>query len=243
MENERIKEIEEAIADLKDRWPPHSVPPSMWQQLEELEEKLEEAKRTNKRDGIFDTGRAHKLDEQSRIKELRLHELLTDLAGVMKGSTCVDFGSGTGTFALPMLELVGNEGKVYAVDNSDVMLGHIREKNPPPNLITIHSDVRQTGLDDSIADVCLLALILHEVNQPADVINEASRLLKSEGRLVIIEWKAEIDSPGPSRKKRLSREQIEELLSQAGLALTSYSDWTRNFYAAAGKKQPVKERK
>ena len=45
MDTKRIKEIEEEIADLKARWPAHSVPPSMWQQLEELEEKLEQAKR------------------------------------------------------------------------------------------------------------------------------------------------------------------------------------------------------
>ena len=44
MENDRIKEIEEAIADLKARWPAHSVKPEMLQQLEELEEKLEQAK-------------------------------------------------------------------------------------------------------------------------------------------------------------------------------------------------------
>ncbi|MBN2240315.1 MAG: hypothetical protein JW712_11130 [Dehalococcoidales bacterium] len=44
MNNERIKEIEEAIADLKARWPPHSVPPKMWQELEELEDELERAK-------------------------------------------------------------------------------------------------------------------------------------------------------------------------------------------------------
>ncbi|MFC1900872.1 histidine kinase [Chloroflexota bacterium] len=44
MKNERIKEIEEEIADLKARWPAHSVPPSMWMKLEELEEKLEQAK-------------------------------------------------------------------------------------------------------------------------------------------------------------------------------------------------------
>jgi len=41
---ETVREIEEKIADLKARWPAHSVPPSMWQQLEELEEQLEEAK-------------------------------------------------------------------------------------------------------------------------------------------------------------------------------------------------------
>jgi hypothetical protein len=44
MDKEKVREIEEKIADLKARWPAHSVPLSMWQQLEELEEQLEEAK-------------------------------------------------------------------------------------------------------------------------------------------------------------------------------------------------------
>jgi thioredoxin 1 len=46
---DRIKEIEDKIADLKARWPAHSVPPLMWQQLEELEEELERAKKAEKR--------------------------------------------------------------------------------------------------------------------------------------------------------------------------------------------------
>lgn len=45
MTDNKVKEIEDKIADLKARWPAHSVPPSMWQQLEELEEQLEEVKR------------------------------------------------------------------------------------------------------------------------------------------------------------------------------------------------------
>ncbi|MFC1964693.1 histidine kinase [Chloroflexota bacterium] len=49
MSKDRIKEIEEKIADLKARWPAHSVPPSMWQQLEELEDELEKAKEAEKR--------------------------------------------------------------------------------------------------------------------------------------------------------------------------------------------------
>ncbi len=43
MSDEKIREIEEKIADLKARWPAHSVPPSMWMQLEELEDELEAA--------------------------------------------------------------------------------------------------------------------------------------------------------------------------------------------------------
>ena len=49
MSTDRIKEIEEKIADLKARWPAHSVPPSMWHKLEELEDELEQAKEAAKK--------------------------------------------------------------------------------------------------------------------------------------------------------------------------------------------------
>jgi len=49
MSTDRIKELEEKIADSKARWPAHSVPPSMWQQLEELEDELEKAREAEKR--------------------------------------------------------------------------------------------------------------------------------------------------------------------------------------------------
>ena len=44
MVDESVAAIEASIADLKARWPAHSVPPHMWQELEDLEEKLERAK-------------------------------------------------------------------------------------------------------------------------------------------------------------------------------------------------------
>jgi hypothetical protein len=50
MSKETVREIEDKIADLKARWPAHSVPPLMWQQLEELEDELEKAKEAEKRD-------------------------------------------------------------------------------------------------------------------------------------------------------------------------------------------------
>jgi hypothetical protein len=39
-ETDRIKELEKQIEELKSRWPAHSVPPTMLQQLDELEEEL-----------------------------------------------------------------------------------------------------------------------------------------------------------------------------------------------------------
>ncbi|RLC71413.1 MAG: histidine kinase [Chloroflexi bacterium] len=48
MSAERVRELEEKIAEFKRRIPPHSVPPAMLQELEELEEQLEKAKETGK---------------------------------------------------------------------------------------------------------------------------------------------------------------------------------------------------
>jgi hypothetical protein len=39
---DRIGELKQEISELKARWPAHSVPPSMLQQLEDLEEELKQ---------------------------------------------------------------------------------------------------------------------------------------------------------------------------------------------------------
>jgi len=49
MSTDRIKEIEDKITDLKALWTAHTVHPSMWQKLEELEDELEKAREAEKR--------------------------------------------------------------------------------------------------------------------------------------------------------------------------------------------------
>lgn len=185
----------------------------------------------------FDVKQAAKLDSEGRLKDLRLDEFVKDVARVTDGMVCIDFGSGTGTFALPLAQYAGNSGKVYAVDNNAEMLGHIRAKNPPPNLVLVQRDVAQTELDDQIADLCLSAFILHEVRQPDNLVAEAFRLLKPQGRLLVVEWKAELESPGPPKSRRITREQIEQLFGRAGLSLVEYLDWSINHYVAIGSKR------
>jgi ubiquinone/menaquinone biosynthesis C-methylase UbiE len=185
-------------------------------------------------DGCFNVKDAAKLDGEGRLKELKPYDLLREVAGISDGMVCIDFGSGTGTFALPLAELVGNQGKVYAVDRSAEMHVHIQAKNPPPNLVLVESDVIQTGLDSQIADVCLLAFILHEVKQPSILMSEAVRLLKPGGKAVVVEWRADSVLRGPPQSKRITRTQIEEIIKQAGLSLLEYHDWSINHYIAIG---------
>jgi len=43
-----VREIEEKIAELERRMPPHSMPPAMLEELDKLEEQLERARQAEK---------------------------------------------------------------------------------------------------------------------------------------------------------------------------------------------------
>lgn len=45
MSNDSIEDLEKRLAQLKEQWPAHSVPAAMLEQLDELEERLERARR------------------------------------------------------------------------------------------------------------------------------------------------------------------------------------------------------
>lgn len=190
-------------------------------------------------EGHFDTRRAGLLDGEGRLNELRPQQLLRDVAGIAPGMTCVDLGCGTGTFSLPAAALAGETGTVYAVDDSAEMLDHLRARRPPSNLKLVHSDAGQTGLADEISDVCILAFILHEVNEASRLVAEAFRLLRPGGMVVAVEWRSELDSPGPPRKIRLSKVRIEQLLREAGFSSLEYAIWSPNHYWAKACKPMV----
>lgn len=190
-------------------------------------------------EGHFDTRRAGLLDGEGRLNELRPQQLLRDVAGIAPGMTCVDPGCGTGTFSLPAAALAGETGTVYAVDDSAEMLDHLRARRPPSNLKLVHSDAGQTGLADEISDVCILAFILHEVNEASRLVAEAFRLLRPGGMVMAVEWRSELDSPGPPRKIRLSKVRIEQLLREAGFSSLEYAIWSPNHYWAKACKPMV----
>ncbi len=175
----------------------------------------------------FDTTKAARLDNEGRIKELRIQELLRDVGKIKGGTVAVDLGAGTGAFALRLAPLLGTKGKVYAVDDSADMLGILKSRNPPPNLVPVKADFTNTGLESGIASFCLAAFILHETKEKQKLLDEAYRLLKPGGRLLALEWRAEFDSPGPPQKIRITPEQMEALFSLSCFTEFESGNWTR----------------
>ena len=187
-------------------------------------------------DTHFDISKAARLDNEGRIKELRIPDLLREIGKIKGGTIAVDLGAGTGTFALRLAPLLGTKGKVYAVDDNDDMLGILKSRTPPPNLNWVKADFTATGLDSGIADFCLAAFVLHETKKPQQLLNEAYRLLRPGGRLLAVEWRAEFDSPGPPQKIRITPEKMEAMFQAAGFKSFNSANWTEKHYYGLGVK-------
>jgi len=104
---------------------------------------------------------------------------------IKPGFRVLDYGCGPGGYLLPLAELVGNSGKIYALDIHPSAIHSVQNiiaKNKLTNVDTILSDCK-TGLPDNSIDVVLLYDTFHDLNNPDQILRELHRILKQEGIL------------------------------------------------------------
>lgn len=108
-------------------------------------------------------------------------------AGVAPGMKILDFGCGPGGFSVAAAGLVGSRGEVYAVDIHPLALQSIERARKRLNLTNLHPlHSSKTGdLQDQTIDRMLLYDILHDVEDPQEVLRELYRLLRPDGLISI----------------------------------------------------------
>lgn len=105
-----------------------------------------------------------------------------------------DFGSGSGYFVLAAAKKVGKEGKVYAIDILEPPLEAILSRAKLlglTNVETVRSDLERpegSTLKAHSVNLVLVANILFEVEDENALIEEAGRILKKGGELLVVEW-------------------------------------------------------
>lgn len=105
--------------------------------------------------------------------------------GIRPGSRVLDFGCGPGAYIIGTARLVGQSGKIYALDIHPLAIKKVQEiaaKMRLHNVETILSD-GETALPDNSVDVVLLYDIFHDLSEPEVVLTELHRVLKSDGIL------------------------------------------------------------
>ncbi len=138
---------------------------------------------------------------------------IVQLFGLKNGDYVADFGSGHGYFIGPIAKSILPEGKVFAIDIQKDMLDVARAKSKLenlPNVECIWSDlenIQGSKLKDDFVDFVLITNVLHQSDKKENIIKEAQRVLRSNGRLAIIEWEIgeEHSNFGPPVERRIDK--------------------------------------
>ena len=100
--------------------------------------------------------------------------------GIKPGFSILDYGCGPGSYTIVAARLVGESGKVYALDIHPLAIQQVQKiavRKRLANIETILSDCA-TGLPDESIDVVLLYDTLHNLSEPDKVLAELHRVLK-----------------------------------------------------------------
>ena len=121
-----------------------------------------------------------------RVRDaLKPRHLYLEEAGVREGMTVLDFGCGPGSYVQPSAQMVGQSGRVYALDRNPSAIKMTSDriaKAGLTNVRTLLSD-SATGLRYSSVDVVLLYDIFHHLAEPDVILKELHRVLKPSGIL------------------------------------------------------------
>jgi len=109
--------------------------------------------------------------------------------GIKEGQIVLDFGCGGGNYTIPAAKIIGNEGKIYAVDEDGYKLKDLQEKAKSANLHNMEiirtSGELNFGFEDGAFDVVLLYDIFwyFSLQSPelSELLKEVYRVLKPDG--------------------------------------------------------------
>ena len=158
-----------------------------------------------------------------KMKEsfLNPEEILNDFE-LSPNMVAAEFGCGSGGFAVPLAKKL-DEGLVYAIDIQESPLSALKSRTLVENMTNvriIRSDLEKpkgsTLFPDSL-DLVFIPNVLFQIKDKSAIISEAERVLKSKGKLVVIDWLLKA-SQGPE-KGRISPEEVKKITEDAGFKL------------------------
>ncbi len=146
-------------------------------------------------------------------------EIIADLP-LEKNMAVADFGCGSGSWVLPLAERL-EDGVIYAIDIMKEPLSVLRSdlsRKGISNVKVMNENIEKgVSISDERVDLVLMTIFLFQVDDKSRVLEEAERILKPGGLLLITEW-AEESSFGKSLEK-VSPEKVKELAEEKGFRL------------------------
>ncbi len=156
------------------------------------------------------------LERPEREKEEQPARLIKALK-IQPGTVLADIGAGSGYYAFRFAPLVGDKGKILAVDIQPEMLDIIRKRMKAQKVTNVEP-VQGTETDPKLpaggVDLILMVDVYHEFSHPYEMTQAMVKALKPGGRLVFVEFRLEDESVPIKRVHKMSQKQVLREMAQ-----------------------------
>ena len=135
------------------------------------------------------------------------------------GQTVIDYGCGPARYIRDASAMVGPSGKVIAVDIHPLAIKKVNDKIKKFGLSNVSASLAsgyKTDIESETADVVYALDMFHMIEQPKELLTELSRLVKTDGRVIIedghqprSETKMEIEDSGILKIVRETKSFVE----------------------------------
>lgn len=166
------------------------------------------------------------LTRDSREQEERCSLMLTNL-GAKRGMTICDMGCGNGFYSIQMAKMIGEKGKVLAVDIQPEMLKFLKdrsEKEGLSNIEPILGTLIDPKLPEGKVDLILCVDVYHEFSHPEHMLKAMRDSLAPKGQLVLVEFRAEDPLVPIKPEHKMTKKQILKELPPLGFKLVKEFD-------------------
>ncbi len=147
---------------------------------------------------------------------------IIERSGIEPGMTVLDLGCGSGAFTTLLARVIGEQGKVYAVDIQPGMLQQLECKLAKAENLDIRNvELKQASayelpFEDESFDLVYMVASLQEISDRGKALREASRVLKPGGILAVTEFLPDTDYPLRSTTIKLCQREGFVLGSSLG---------------------------
>jgi ubiquinone/menaquinone biosynthesis C-methylase UbiE len=167
------------------------------------------------------------LDRPNRKAEERTDLLIQNLP-INPGDKVADIGAGTGYFSLPMAELAGDEGMVFAVDIQPEMLAIIEDRSTAQgitNITQVLATEKNPGLPANSINLALFVDMYHEFEWPQEVMSAVYESMVSGGKIVLVEYRAEDPKVKIKKLHKMTERQARLEMEAAGWVFIKNEDF------------------
>lgn len=175
---------------------------------------------------VMGFGGASWLERDERQEEENTALAISKLP-ITASSVVADIGAGTGYYTFRIAPKVP-QGKVYAVDVQDESVQFLQKKARQlglNNVEVVKGNAQSSNLPENTVDLAIMVDVYHELEYPHEMLQALRKSLKADGKILLLEYRAEDPSIPIKKLHKLSVAQATKEMAANGFKLIQRGDF------------------